>query len=78
MQEPTARFDLEPTPQPDVADVLDGIAEVLGDAVDLADPKRTSARCLTVLARVRSARAGHLTADELLTSLRRLQADWSG
>jgi len=70
------RFDLEPEPQPDVADVIDGIAEALEVAVELAEPPRTAARCLTITTRLRAATAGHITPDELLGGLRRLVADW--
>jgi hypothetical protein len=70
------RRDLEPEPQPTIQDVIEGIAEALSRAVELAEPARTAARCLTLSARVRAAALGHVDADELLTSLRRLTARW--
>jgi hypothetical protein len=70
------RKDRESVPSPTVPDVLEGIAAVLDDAVELAEPRRTTARCLTIAARVQAAANGHVDADELLTSLRRLQSDW--
>jgi hypothetical protein len=66
----------EPAPQPTVPDVLEGIAVALEAACDLVEPKRTTARTLTILVRVRAAVNGHVTADELLSSLRRLMQDW--
>jgi len=69
------RFD-EPPPEPTVADVLEGIAAALELACELAEPKRTAARCLTIQTRIAAAGNGHLTADELLASLRRLGGEW--
>ena len=70
------RHDLEPDPEPTVQDVLEGLGEVLDVAVDLAEPRRSAARCLTVAGRVRAATSGHLTADELLGTFRHLLAGW--
>jgi hypothetical protein len=72
------RHDLapEPVPQPDVSDVLEGIAAALEQAVDLVEAKRTAARCLTIQTRVQAAVNGHVTGDELLRSLDRLVQDW--
>jgi hypothetical protein len=72
------RYDLEPEPEPEptVADVLEGVAAALEAAVDLAAPALTTARVRTILTRVQSASRGHVTADELLTALRRLVQDW--
>jgi hypothetical protein len=72
------RFDLEPEPatQPTITDVIEGIATALEAAVELAEPKLTAARCLTVQTRLAAMAAGHVTPDELLASLRRLAADW--
>jgi hypothetical protein len=70
------RHDLEPIPEPTVQDVLEGIADALVTAVDLAEPQRSTTRALTILARIHAAAHVHMTADELLTSLRRLQSDW--
>jgi hypothetical protein len=68
--------DLEPDPEPTVTDVLEGIGGALDAAVDLASPRQTAARCLTISGRVQVAVAGHITPDELLGALRRLVADW--
>jgi hypothetical protein len=76
LEQVVVRHDLEPEPQPTIQDVIEGIAEALGAAVDLAEPKRTAARCLTVLARLRAGVAGYTDADETLAALRRLMADW--
>ncbi len=72
------RFDLapEPDPSPTVTDVLGGIAGALEAACELAEPKLTAARALTITTRIQAAARGHLDADELLTGLRRLVADW--
>ncbi len=70
------RFDLEPAPAPTVTDVIAGIAEALEQAVELAEPHQTAARTLTLLTRVQAAAGGHVTPDELLTSMRRLVAEW--
>jgi hypothetical protein len=64
-------------PEPAVTDVLEGIHEALDAAVDLAAPARTAARCLTIQARIAAAARGHVTADEMLSALRRLVADWA-
>ena len=69
------RFD-EPTPQPSTQDVLEGIAEALKAAVELAEPMQTSARTLTLLTRIQAAADGHVDGDELLRSLRRLTRGW--
>ncbi len=81
MQEPTGfhplqRYDLEPTPQPEASDIIEGVTAVLEVAVELAQPGRTAARTLTVLSRLMAAADGHVTPDELLASLRRLVQDW--
>jgi hypothetical protein len=69
------RFD-EPTPQPTITDILEGVAVALQAACELAEPMQTSARCLTLSTRVKAAADGHMTPDELLSSLRRLTAGW--
>lgn len=70
------RYDFEPTPQPTITDVLEGIAAALQAAVELAEPMQTSARCLTLLTRVQAAASGHIDVDELLRSLQRLTLGW--
>jgi hypothetical protein len=69
------RFD-EPPPEPTVIDVLEGVAAALQAAVELAEPKQTAARTLTLLTRVQAAAGGHMTPDEMLASLRRLTHGW--
>lgn len=71
------RHDLEPEPQPTTQDVIEALADVLGRAVELAEPARSAARALTVAARLRTAANGHLDPAELLGSLSRLTQDWS-
>ncbi len=72
------RYDLEPepAPEPTVQDVIEGLADALSAAVELAEPQQTATRCLTLLARVQAAKVGYVDADELLISLRRLIQDW--
>jgi hypothetical protein len=72
------RYDLDPEPtlQPAVQDVLEGIADALDRAVDPAAPALTTARVRTISTRVQAAALGHVTADELLLSLRLLIQDW--
>jgi hypothetical protein len=52
------RFDLEPepTPQPTVADILEGVAAALQAAV--ASPMQTAARCRDITAYVQVAASG--------------------
>jgi mannose/cellobiose epimerase-like protein (N-acyl-D-glucosamine 2-epimerase family) len=73
---PLQRHDLEPELQPTTADVIEAITEALDAAVELAEPQQTAARCLTILTRMQAASNGHIDANELLTALRRLVADW--
>jgi hypothetical protein len=72
------RYDLDPEPtlQPAVQDVLEGVADALDRAVDPGAPALTTARVRTISTRVQAAASGHVTADELLLSLRLLIQDW--
>jgi hypothetical protein len=64
------------SPQPTVTDVIEGLAAALAVAVELAEPQRTAARCLTIQTRMQVAADGSITPDELLGCLRWLVADW--
>jgi hypothetical protein len=75
---PRERFDLEPEPipEPTVADVIEGITDALAAAIEKAEPQRSTARCMTILARLKAATAGYVDPDELLTALRMQAQEW--
>jgi hypothetical protein len=75
---PRERFDLEPepAPEPQALDVIEGITEALTAAIERAEPQRTTARCSTILARLKATTGGYVDPDELLTALRLEVQSW--
>jgi len=75
---PLERHDLapEPTPEPTVVDVLEGVTDALDAAVAASEPRLTTARASLVLARMKAASAGYLDADELLATLALQAQEW--
>jgi hypothetical protein len=71
---PLRRFDLEPTPEPSVVDVIEGVADALAAALDPAEPKH--ARPLMVLAFLKAAASDYTDVDEMLAALALQTRGW--